>query len=411
VLWIPVAIAVLTQALLFLSFEPEIAFDSASYMAQAESLASTGAATNARGEPDTVRTPGYPLYLAAWLVAGFGYAGAIVGQRILWLLVVAATTWGSFRLTRSATASVVAGTITALDLPALQATTSILTETLATVLVVAAVFQAYRAARFSSIADAMIAGALAGVAALVRPVAILLGVPMALAIAITGERATWTRIAGVIVAASLVLPAAWTMRNYARTGVVTFSSIASINLLQYRAAGTLAIRDPGGIDANIQRRQSELEEVACRQIEASLGKPCDTVPITIRATYYSGIALPIIAADPLAVAWQAARAFGMIMFGGGANMLSGITGLAESRTRVLALGYTVPLALLATAGLVFWWRVDRQAVWLILLTIAYFVVMSLGVEAYSRFRVPFLPLYAMLAGGGAAMLLERRPPR
>ena len=44
---------------------------------------------------------------------------------------------------------------------------------------------------------------------------------------------------------------------------------------------------------------------------------------------------------------------------------------------------------------------------LMLLTIAYLVVMSLGVEAYSRFRVPFLPLYAMLAGGGAAALAER----
>jgi hypothetical protein len=42
-----------------------------------------------------------------------------------------------------------------------------------------------------------------------------------------------------------------------------------------------------------------------------------------------------------------------------------------------------------------------------LLTVLYFVVMSLGAEAYSRFRVPILPLYAMLAGGGAAALARR----
>ena len=52
-------------------------------------------------------------------------------------------------------------------------------------------------------------------------------------------------------------------------------------------------------------------------------------------------------------------------------------------------------------------RVDRLAAWLMVLAIAYLVVMALGVEAYSRFRVPFLPLYAMLAGGGAAALAER----
>ena len=36
--------------------------------------------------------------------------------------------------------------------------------------------------------------------------------------------------------------------------------------------------------------------------------------------------------------------------------------------------------------------------------------MPLGAEAYSRFRVPFLPLYAMLAGGGAAALADQWIP-
>jgi len=84
-------------------------------------------------------------------------------------------------------------------------------------------------------------------------------------------------------------------------------------------------------------------------------------------------------------------------------MMSGITGLAESTTRLIAFAYTVPLAILAVLGTGYWRRVDRLAMWLMLLTSAYFVMMALGVEAYSRFRVPFLPLYAMLAGGGAAI--------
>jgi hypothetical protein len=399
--------AVLIQALLFFTVQPEIAYDSASYMAQAESLAATGSARNALGEPDTLRTPGYPLFLAAFLFPGLGYAGAVAGQRLLWLIVVAATTWLSFRLTRRAIVAVVAGLITAIDVPALQATSSILTETLAAVLVCAAAWQAYRSVSARVMSAAVMAGLLAGAAALVRPVAILLGVALAIAIAIGSPRGHRARPAAAIVIVSLVICGSWIARNYMQTGVATFSSISSVNLLLYRAAGTLAIRDPGGIDVNIGRRQAELDAAACRAAAQRFGRDCASLPITQRATVYSGLALPIIFGDPAATAMQAGRAFVMIMFGGGANLVAEITGIAESRARLLAFGYSVPLAVLAGVGLSFWWRVDRLAWWLVVLTIAYLVVMSLGTEAYSRFRVPFLPLYAMLAGGGAAALADR----
>jgi 4-amino-4-deoxy-L-arabinose transferase-like glycosyltransferase len=403
-LWTPVAVAILLQALLLFTARPEIAFDSASYIAQAKALAATGQSLNARGEPDTVRTPGYPLFLAAFLETPLGLDGAVAVQRLLWVLMVAGVTWAAFHVTRSTTAAVTAGLVTSVDLPAVQAAGAVLTETLAAVVVTVAVLQAYRATMTRSVTVAAIAGLCAGAAALVRPVAILLGVAIAVAIALTAPREWRTRLAIAVALASLVIPAAWTARNYARTGVVTFSSISSINLLLYRAAGTLAIRDPGGMDANIQRRQAELEAAACRVAEARFGGECDAIPITRRATVYSGLAMPIILGDPVAAAQQAGRAFVMIMFGGGANLLSSWTGMSESTARLLAFAYTVPLFVLAAAGAFYWWRIDRVAAALMLCTIAYMVLMSLGVEAYSRFRVPILPLYAMLAGGGVKRL-------
>jgi len=410
VLWIPVAVAVLIQALLFVSFEPEIAPDSRLYMAPAESLASRAAALNPLGEPDTIITPGYPLYLAAFLLSPLGYPGAIAGQRLLWIVVVAATTCLSFRLTRNAIVAVVAGLITAIDLPALQATNSILAETVATIFVAAAARQAYRSAGSRRIAIAVGAGALAGAAALVRPVAILLGAVLALAIVLAGSRASRIRAATIVLVVSLAPVLAWTVRNYLQAGVATFSSLSSKNLLLFRAAGTLAIRDPGGIDANLPRRQAELKQAACREVEARFGRPCESVPIAERATLYTGLAMPIILGDPGGTAMQASRAFVMILFGGGASMLADLTGLSESGARLVALAYTVPLALLAAIGALYWWRVDRLAAVVMLLTIAYLVVVPLGAEAYSRFRVPFLPLYAMLAGGGAAALADRWIP-
>ena len=404
------AVAVLIQALLFFTFEPEIAPDSRLYMAPAESLVSSGAALNPLGEPDTIITPGYPLYLAAFLFSHLGYAGAIAGQRLLWILVVAGATWLSFQATRNLIVAVVAGLITAIDLPALQATNSILAETVATVFVGLAALQAYRAAGSRRIAVAVIAGALAGAAALVRPVAILLGAALALAIVLAGSRASRVRAAAIVLAVSLAAVLAWTVRNYIQSGVATFSSLSSKNLLLFRAAGSLAIRDPGGIDANLPRRQAELELEACHAVEARFDRPCESVPIAQRATIYSGLAMPIIFGNPGGTALQAARAFVMILFGGGASMLANATGLSESAARLVALAYTVPLALLAAIGALYWWRVDRLAAAVLLLTIAYLVVIPLGAEAYSRFRVPFLPLYAMLAGGGAAALADRWIP-
>jgi hypothetical protein len=271
-------------------------------------------------------------------------------------------------------------------------------------------WQTYQANRSQRLRDALLAGVLAGATAWVRPVAILIAVPLAVALLIAGSRSFRYRAAVTLLAASLVVSGAWTARNYVQTGVVTFSTISSINLLLYRAAGTLAIRDPGGVDPNIQRRQKELEAVACAAAESQFGRACDAVPITLRATLYGDIAMPIILGDPVATAIQAGRAFVMIMFGGGANMLARVSGIAESTARLLAFAYTVPLALLACVGLSYWWRIDRLAAMLMLFAIAYLVFMSLGSEAYSRFRVPFLPLYAMLAGGGAAATIGRWRP-
>jgi uncharacterized membrane protein YccC len=84
--------------------------------------------------------------------------------------------------------------------------------------------------------------------------------------------------------------------------------------------------------------------------------------------------------------------------------LSEVTGLSERVTRRISMAYTAPLALLALLGIPYWWRRDRAFAVLVLLVLAYMFGMALGAEAYSRFRVPVLVLYAILCGGGVARL-------
>ena len=218
-----------------------------------------------------------------------------------------------------------------------------------------------------------------------------------------------------MLAAFAVLPAFWTLRNARETGVATLSSLAGVNLLHYRAAGTLAIRDPGGIDANLIRRREELEQRACRDLEAQYQRPCAALSWAERSGAYANTAWPILLGDPVATGRQAARALGMIVFGGGASLLSELTGISERVARLLVLAYTVPLSVLAVLGIPYWWKRDRAFACLVVLVIVYMFGMALGAEAYSRFRVPVIALYAILCGGGVErlrlVLSERAKPK
>ena len=402
----PVALAIILHTMLAVFVAPRFESDSAIYRAQAESLVAVGASLDAEGRPETRTPPGYPLFLAAFLAAGLGYAGAVAAQHLIWVALTVAAIWLAFRMSQSLVAAAVAGWITLLDIPGLQASISVLSETLAAATLLSAVcctvlsMQAARSA--AAIRWAMCAGLMAGATSLVRPIAMVLGLPLAVAIVAGAERRWRVAAAGALLVTFAILPAFWMVRNARVAGVATLSSLAGINLLQYRAAGTLAIRDPGGMDANLSRRRDQLEQQACRSLEVKYQRPCASLTWAERSGEYAKVAWPIILGDPLASARQALRALAMIVFGGSANLLSEVTGLSERVTRMISLAYTVPLALLAVLGIPYWWRRDRAFAALVVLVVTYMFGMALGAEAYSRFRVPVIPLYAILCGGGVA---------
>ena len=407
----PVGIAIALHLALTLTVSPRFEIDSAVYTVQAQSLLDHGASLDAAGLPETRYTPGYPLFLAAFLAAGSGYAGAIAAQHLLWVIIVALAVWLVLRAGAGSTPAISAGAITALDLPGLQSSMSVLSETLAAATVISAVCATWLAMRAphagTAVQWSILAGLMGGATALVRPIAIGLGLALAAAITIGVDRRWRLRAAAALLATFALLPTFWAARNARETGVFTLSSLASINLLHYRAAGTLAIRDAGGIDVNLGRRRDELEQRACQSLETEYRRPCASLSWAERATAYADTAWPIILGDPIATAQQAARALGMMVFGGSASLLSELTGVTDRSARLVCLSYTVPLALLALAGIRYWWARHRAFAWLVLLVIGYMFGMALGAEAYSRFRVPVIALYGILCGGGIAALRER----
>src|SRR5688572_19303518 len=112
-----VGTAVALHMVLAVWVPPRFEIDSAFYTVQAESLVDRGASLDAAGKPETRYTPGYPLFLAAFLASGLGYAGAILAQHLLWVGIVAATVWLVLRAGAGHTTAISAGLVSALDLP------------------------------------------------------------------------------------------------------------------------------------------------------------------------------------------------------------------------------------------------------------------------------------------------------
>ena len=223
-LLIPFSIAVALHLALAILVEPRVEIDSAFYRTQAEALVEHGASLDAAGQPETRYPPGYPLFLAMFLAGGLGYTGAIVAQHLIWIALVAAVMWLALRAAGSALAAGAAGLITALDLPGVQSSISVLSETLAAATLVGAVcctLAAMRAVRpATAVPWAVLAGILAGATALVRPIAIMLGVPLAIGILIGGDR-RWrigrgSGVIGRVRGAAGVLDAAERSRNRRR---------------------------------------------------------------------------------------------------------------------------------------------------------------------------------------------------
>ncbi|MGZ4875193.1 MAG: hypothetical protein ACXV5R_08490 [Candidatus Angelobacter sp.] len=401
-------LASLTSILYFAHFQDLYTDDSPGYIRPAVNLLAGKGFTDAQGHPDTLRTPGYPLVILPFLWAHLDLKYLVLFQHLLRVLIVVATAAFAVQLSRSTRQAVLVGILLSLDLPFLRSANNVMTEVVFTLALGIALKLLWTESMKSAerMIHCLAAGLVCGATVLIRPVSIFLFVPVAIYLLLVRRSRRWVAAFAFCVA-FLCLPLAWAARNDVKAGYFGVSSISGYSILQYRAAGVLAINDPGDFYANLDKRQIELEARACQDLKRLRGTDCAQMSDPARSAYYAQFGRRIVLSHPLSYIKLALRGFGMMMLTGSPASLSGMTGLSFALAAKILLLYTVPCLGFAVLGLTQCWNRNRALFWLAGLVIGYFVVVSSGAETFARFRIPILPLYSILIAQGLDSAWQR----
>ncbi len=377
------------------------------------------------GAPELFRTPGYPLLLAgAYAVSGKSVRAAAAAQVLLDVLLC----WLVYRLGRqlcSRRVGLIAAAVQAVSPAAVGACVRILSEGLFALLLTAAILLLAACLRSGRLRAALAAGALMGAACLVRPIGLFAAV-IAAAVVLARLRRWRAGLAFTAMTAAMVIP--WIIRNHVAAGFPGLAGVDDYNIFYYNAKALIEA-DPS---IRLNARQRELVELPGRFGPAWPPPAIANDPQFLRDCRREGLAL--ISAHPLAYAGLHLRTTLNVFLPAATDvleLLGATTGgkgtLAVLRRQGLLaavrhyfggslwpLWLAAPMVLLtavkfasAAAGAFAHvrWRMGA-ALWLMLLTLLYFVLAP-GPAAHPRFRVPIAPLLSLAAGAGIAWLARR----
>jgi hypothetical protein len=367
--------------------------DSATYLAPARSLLAGRGFSDENGEPETFRTPGYPLLLIPFLLARDTAVAVVTFQHLCnVLLTLLIYLFTEKRVGRSA--ALIAAAFFAVDVPTIHYANKVLSETSFTLLLFIVLMLMMR-----SHSSGWLSGGLSGLLVMIRPVAILYFAVVAL---------LKRRAIATIVVAALVFPLGWAVRNQLRTGIFTISAVAGTNMLFHRAAPAIAIFDDYDFNDALADRQDELHEQADDEIQRALRiADAEELNAAVRGAWYGKIGRRIALRHPVGLALVIVRGVLVSLFDSDWEALMLVSRVPPAVIEVVMKAWTYCVGFLAGVGLIGLWKRDRQLALAISLTLAYYILISAGSEAEARFRVPLMPMIAVAAGCG----LERLRPR
>jgi len=356
--------------------------DSFTYLAPARAMLHGAGFRDALGRPDTLRTPGYPLLLVLF---GAHALPVLILQHLLNVALAVAIYFFIASRAASRLAALTGALYFAVDPPTVHYANKLLTETLFTVLLYGLIVAALQRR------NPMALGLLTGALVLVRPIALFFFIPLATLMAIWHTKRG--HLAAFVIAA-LVLPVGWATRNKIETGAFTVSPIGAFNLLQHRAAAALAVED-GGEDfkKDLADEQQGLDDDVSSAIDVH-------APPEQQAAYRSRLAMRIILQHPAGTIEMTVRGIFVNLFDSDWDAMADVSTISPEIVRWGVDALPPIVFLLACAGCIALWRIDRDAALLLIVTIVYFIVISSGSEAESRFRVPVIPQLAIAAAFG-----------
>lgn len=409
-------------------FEP----DSSSYINTALAFQETGqfAVSLEKLEiAQTQRTPGYPLFISTMLLLFSDYEGIIIAQILLSLGTIILTYFLVIQFWSPSIALLSAGLLS-LDIPSFVNSQQILTDTLFTFLLTGSVLTGIYAFKKPSRVFFCLQSFLLACATLVRPISYYLIIPLLIIFLITWRnklRWAFKKIFQVMIIFLLpwiIFIGGWQSRNYFSAGTAEFSTIQGVNLLFYRGAGIIALRE--GI--TFQEAQEMLGYRSYRELypetaswsQAQLLEHWKHEGISL-IQQHPGIFLHIqlhglmkMILDP-----------GDYMFWGYLENSHEQTGplrdlfellpgayfkkwICERTGLFLFFAFAETYLLIIYTGTLFsLWQLQKHHnvpssdihifLWSIII---YFFAISAGPEAYARFRIPIMPFLCVYAGHG-----------
>lgn len=381
-------------------------------------------------DPDFKRTPGYPAMIAAiYAVAGHAPAAVVFVQVLLGALMSLLVLVLARMLGLPRQAGLIAATLVAVEPVSIMATSQLLTETLYTFALMAAValLAAWRLdGRYLWI---LLASVLVGYGALVRPIGQFLPIvlaPVVLAVAWRRGMRPAAVSLFLFLAVSLGITYSWAYHNSQLGGGWTLSTVSDINLVYYRAREVLASSEGLGQEQALQEMERRVAAASAtmsrtdaeRQQALSVFR---NHPAATGAMLAKGAARIFV--DPgltAACTLLDRETLATECFSGEASMNeSGLAGKVIERLSTMSavqlgvLAWSLILsAVLYFTSLIGLIHLVKERRWfalaVLLVPAAYLVLLSSGSEAYSRFRIPIIPQLAILAPVGMSYVLRRR---
>ena len=409
--------------------------DSPTYIRPALALLHTGHfAVNMENpdEPETIRTPGYPLFIAVHYFLFDENPFFIILTQILLSAASIFLTYAIAARLWNPRVGLLASFILFIDIPSLHFSLLILTETLFTFLILSMLYSSVRWIQAGGRKRLwiFIAGLALAWATQVRPISyylFLLFIPVFLLFA----RQFKMKARGVVLTLLLfILPGlifigGWQLRNYLQTGSGAFSHIVGVDLYLFRAANIVSERD--GI--------SVLE--AREKIAMDFPDMSDWTS-TERSNYYSSIGKKYILEHPGLFLKIQLKGLVRLLFDPGGSRLIEFTGadLGEgyyTNNRMTFTGtknlkeflFCQPLILscdlialiyLCIVYIYFFWgygiilfqeKKSRGIHLFFLGVFLYFTILTISPQAYRRFRVPIIPLFSIYAAFGISQSFSR----